>query len=535
MALGASAQPLSYTLLLAEGAKPSARFDGTIAYDPVGRQILLFGGSDADSRNDLWSYSLSQRRWTELAPEGARPPARFGHTLIYDSARRRAVVFGGQNRGFFNDVWAYDISANSWRQIGRDDAGPTRRYGHSGIYDAERDRMIVSHGFTDAGRFDDTWAFDFASNTWRDISPSSGRPLRRCLHHAAYDGANSQMLLYGGCASGFGPCPLGDLWSFDLRTNRWTEKTTQPRPSFREHYGIGFDAMRGVMLIFGGGPSVSNDTWEYDTRSAAWRQASIQGALPDPRSRHEGASDGGTAFFFGGTTNGGLSNELWMLGPAAASNVPAIAGQGVVNGFSFKAGPVAPGQIVTIYGSNLGPHDGISLSLDPVTRKLPAAASGVSVTFNGVAAPLYFVSSDQINVQAPYEIDGAAEAKIVVTVNGTPGEPVTVPVVAASPALFPRAFQTGGIVVLYATGQGRTSPASITGATPSAPFPEPVLPVSLRVGTREAEILFRGQAPGTIGVMQINARVAEGVAGDAVPVVLTIGQSQSQPVSLEIR
>jgi hypothetical protein len=172
------AQTLSYTLLSSAGPQPSPRFDGTIAYDPSTRQIYLFGGEDTAPRDDLWIYSLPDRRWREVQVSGSRPPARFGHTSVFDSTRKQVIVFGGQASGFFNDVWAFDATQNTWRQLSQDGVGPSRRYGHSAVYDAARDRMVISHGFTNAGRFDDTWAFDFISNTWRDLSPSGSRPLR---------------------------------------------------------------------------------------------------------------------------------------------------------------------------------------------------------------------------------------------------------------------------------------------------------------------------------------------------------------------
>ena len=208
------------------GDQPSPRIDTTLTHDPVSGQIFAFGGQDQTaSSNALYTLSIATRRWTKLAPTGDLPPARFGHTTIYDPKRQRLLLFGGQAQGFFNDTWAYDIIANRWNQLTPGE-GPSRRYGHSAIYDPTQDRMIISHGFTDAGRFDDTWSLDLSTNRWRDISPSSGRPLKRCLHHSVYDPVRQQMLLYGGCSSGFGPCPQGDLWSFDLKSERWTELKT---------------------------------------------------------------------------------------------------------------------------------------------------------------------------------------------------------------------------------------------------------------------------------------------------------------------
>src|SRR5215471_10243520 len=320
-----SGQTLTYSLLPAGPAAPSQRFDGTIAYDTTGRQIFLFGGQDTSPRNDLWLYSLDRRQWEQVQVTGAIPPARFGHTLLFDPIRRRLILFGGQAGVFFSDTWAFDISAGVWLQLSPDEAGPSRRYGHSAIYETARDRIVISHGFTDAGRFDDTWAFDLRTNSWSNLSPSVNRPLRRCLHHASYDPMNSRMYLYGGCSSPFGPCPLGDLWAFDLNRNQWTELTSDATPPAREHYGMGFDITRGRLVVFGGaGAGLLNDTWEYDPDSAKWQQTVIDGGLPAARQRHETAyiSEGGTLAFFGGTTSTGLSNELWILSPAFASTSP---------------------------------------------------------------------------------------------------------------------------------------------------------------------------------------------------------------------
>ena len=539
-----AAQPLTYSLIApGGGAKPSPRLDGAIAYDAASHRLLMFGGQDSAARNDLWAYSPASRQWEELQPAGAKPPARFGHTTVLDPVKRRLIVFGGQASGFFSDVWAYDLVQNNWQRLAGDDDGPSRRYGHSGVYDSARNRMIVSHGFTDAGRFDDTWAFDLAKDVWRNLAPSGVKPLRRCLHHAVYDQANQQMLLYGGCASGFGPCPLGDLWSLDLVNNRWTEITAQPRPPARQHYGTAFDAVRERLVIFGGsGSGALNDTWAFDVQARAWQQLNPPGA-PTPRSRHQGAyaSDSGTLFFFGGSAGAGLSNELWTLGPAFLTNTPELSAAGVVNAFSAAGGAVAPGEIVSIYGSNLGPLDGVAFAFDLATGKLPVSGPGVSASWNGIPAPLYFAAAGQLNVQAPYELAGAAAAQLVVTVNGQPSQPVSIPLAATHPGLFPRIWNQdgtvnsasnpaprGSVVILYATGQGLTSPASPTGGYPiGGIYPPPAAETVLRIGGAQAELLFRGQAPFTAGLMQLNARVPMEAAAEA-RVVLRIGAAETE-------
>lgn len=518
-----------------EQPAPQARTDGTAAYDPQGRRLYVFGGRAGTRRNDLWAYAFDRAAWTELQPAGAAPPARDGHTMVLDSARRRLIVFGGQTGGFFNDVWAYAIETGRWTRLDRAGPSPSIRYGHSAIADPRRGRMIISHGFTDEGRFDDTWAFDFATHRWTDISPAE-RPLRRCLHRAAYDPARDRMLLYGGCASGAGPCPLEDLWSFDLAAHAWTQLADGPA---RQFYGVGFDAEMDRMAVFGGngGGAPFDDVWLFDPQANAWAKPEIAGPGPSARSRVEGAfvNGMGVVFFGGAEAGGGSTNELWLLTAAAR---PEVSSEGVANAFNFARGGAAPGEIVSLFVQGGGPMQGVSAQFGEDGR-LPFELAGVTVAWDGILSPLYFVSAEQINAQVPYETAGKTELELVVAHRGLRSAPATVQAAPVRAGLFPAAFnqdgtlnaaenpsKPGDIVTFFLTGQGVTEPPSATGAYPMDGFPEPAAAVAVEVGGETLEILFKGQAPFTAGVMQINARL--GAAVGALPVRVRIGGAVSQ-------
>ena len=514
---------------------PQARTDGTAVYDPQGRRLYVFAGRAGTRRNDLWAYAFDQAAWVALQPQGAAPPARDGHTMVFDSARRRLIVFGGQASSFFNDVWAYEIEADRWTRLDASGPAPNIRYGHSAIADPRRDRMVISHGFTDEGRFDDTWAFDFAANAWTEISPAR-RPLRRCLHRAAYDPARDRMLLYGGCASGAGPCPLDDLWAFDLAANAWTQLASGP-PG-REFYGVGFDSEADRMVIFGGRASgaLLGDVRTFDPAANAWQEPEFSGPGPSARSRVEGAFvDGMGVVFFGGSTAGGRStNELWLFAAAG----PEVSVEGVANAFNFAPGGVAPGEIVSLFVRGGGPRQGVSAQFGPDGR-LPFELAGVTVAWNGMTSPLYFVSDEQINAQVPYETAAATELELTVTHRGRSSAAATVRTTPTKAGLFPVVLNQDGtvnsaanpaapgtVVVLFLTGQGVTTPPSVTGALPMNGYPEPVAPVVVEVGGEALEILFKGQAPLTAGVMQINARLGSGAGALAVRV--RVGDAVSQ-------
>jgi uncharacterized protein (TIGR03437 family) len=227
---------------------------------------------------------------------------------------------------------------------------------------------------------------------------------------------------------------------------------------------------------------------------------------------------------------------------------PVVADGGIVEVFSGMPAPLAPGKLITIYGENLGPAAGAASSFDPAGR-LPLEQARSSVTVNSVAAPILFASAGQINAQVPYEVAGASMAEIAVKANGEASTAVRVPVAAASPDVYAGVFHadgsrnspensasSGSVVVLFATGQGVTVPASATGAASRDVFPEPEAPVRLLVGGREAEVLFRGQAPGTAGVMQVNARLPQNVPAGRAEVTLEVGGvSNRAPVYINMR
>ena len=519
------AQDWRYSPLPTTGEAPPPRIDGTIAYDADTASLYLFGGQANDILNDLWRYSIPSKTWTRLEATGTLPTARLGHTLLFDDQRKRLIVFGGQGRGFFSDVWAFDLKTQRWSPLAPDNSGPSRRYGHSAILDTETNRMIISHGFTSSGRFDDTWAFDLASNQWSNVTPAGSRPLRRCLHHAVLDPASRQMYLYGGCASGFGPCPLGDLWAFDLRSNTWTEITGGVRPPVRQHYGISFDTRRKQLVVFGGsGPGLLGDTWLFTPSSRAWSSLPNLSEGPTPRLRHQGtyAPERGVSYFFGGSASSGNSSELWELRSGLAP-IPRLAQNGVANAFSGRGEAIAPGEIVSLFGDSLGPDEGQSASLE--NGQLPRSLAGSSVEINGIAAPIFYSQTGQLNLQVPAELT-TASAMVRVLRNGERSNELSVPVVPAHPGLFPTTWNQDGsinsttnpatpgtIIVLYATGQGLNP-------TPGA--------TTLLIANRPAELLYAAPIAGTIGLIQINARIPAGLSAGPSPILLRIGEAESQ-------
>ncbi len=222
-----------------------------------------------------------------------------------------------------------------------------------------------------------------------------------------------------------------------------------------------------------------------------------------------------------------LSNILTV---AVGQPAPQFTAASVVNAASYIAGGVAPGEIVTVYGSNFGNQ------------------VNTQVTFDYVPATIVYVTSTQLAVTVPYFVSGTTS--MIVTSNGIASAPVTLNVVPSVPAIFTsdasgkgqaaalnqdysinsalNPAPIGSVVQLFGTGGG-----TLTNDT----LPQLALPVSATVGSVSARVTYAGIAPGLVqGAMQVNVQLPTGITpGPAVPIVLTVGQAMTNQVTLAIR
>jgi hypothetical protein len=308
------AQP-TWTQLSPGGELPSPRRDHSLAADSAGGTVWLFAGRGAEGDlADLWAYDVAGNAWSRIEPAGDVPAARFGHNAAFDPNSNRMLVFGGQaGPNFFNDVWAYDPAANQWSLLA-DGAGPEPRYGAAGALDAGTGVFYVSHGFTNSGRFDDTWGFVVEGSSWLDDSPPEGpRPEARCLVRMASDTVRQRLLFFGGQSNteGF----KGDFWQFDIAALSWQELDIE-RPSPRNLYSfVSRLNVPGLVLFGGNSPNgVLNDLWTFDLEGNAWQPVAVEGTLPPARDSHDAAwLPGGQGMLVFGGRGGDLLNDLWLL------------------------------------------------------------------------------------------------------------------------------------------------------------------------------------------------------------------------------
>jgi uncharacterized protein (TIGR03437 family) len=243
-----------------------------------------------------------------------------------------------------------------------------------------------------------------------------------------------------------------------------------------------------------------------------------------------------------------------------SASLPTVDPAGVVNGASFQPG-VVPGSWLTIKGSNLSPVAQDTWDKAIVNGNLPTSLDGVTVTVGSKPAYVYFISPGQINVQAPDV--GTGPVPITVTTPGGTSVAVTANVVAQSPAFFlwPNnqsvatrqdaslavkdgtfagsttvAAKPGDVVILWGTGFGPTSPPVAAGIQVPGDKIYNASPVSIKIGSADAQVFGAALSPGFAGLYQVAIQVPAGMADGDYPLKATVsGASSPDGVILTVK
>jgi uncharacterized protein (TIGR03437 family) len=233
------------------------------------------------------------------------------------------------------------------------------------------------------------------------------------------------------------------------------------------------------------------------------------------------------------------------IGPALALNValpaPVLSGDGVflnpagiVNAGSSApfTDDIAPGELLTLYGTNLA-----NTTVVASTVPYPTTLGNIQVMINNVAAPIYVVSPGQVSAWVPYGVTGSI-AQIQVINSGVASNTATMWVGTTAPGIF--TIPSGGLgygavlhadyslvttshpavagetVLIFLTGLGAVTPAVGDGAlAPTTTLSNTAATITADIGGTTAAVSFAGLAPGLAGLYQMNITVPSGLtAGD---------------------
>jgi len=245
------------------------------------------------------------------------------------------------------------------------------------------------------------------------------------------------------------------------------------------------------------------------------------------------------------------NNRIRVLTPA----LPTI--YAVTNAASYAFGSVSPGEMVTIFGTAIGPAAAAGATTDPSTDKLATTIGGVQVLFNGTAAPMIYASTTQVSAVVPYEMASVASPSVWIKYAGQTSNAYQLTTTTTVPGLFtqnasgsgPGAILNqdnsvngpgnraakGSIAQVYMTGEGQTNPPSVTGAITTATLPPPqvtpapALPIMVWIAGQSVPYTYAGEAPGLVaGMMQINVQIPSNAPSGALSIVVSIGGNTSQ-------
>lgn len=295
---------------------PAPRGYMSMAYDVESDQVIMFGGQTGDYRDpasysdETWSYDVSAEEWTQMKPSSS-PSKRSAADMVYDTESDRAILFGGADQisWDFNDTWAYDYNSNIWMEMAK---GPAKHLGSRLAYDSESDRIILFGGL-DIDKwllYNDTWAYDFNSNTWTELKPNIAPPGRN-YQAMTYDSRSDRVIVWGG--TDLNGIPLDNsVWSYDFNTNTWQElKSTGIVPVGRDYPVMVHDIDSDQVILFGGSLG-SDETWSYDYNTETWTKMEPK-KIPGKRSRHEMVycASTGQVLLFGGQIGGQEFEYTW--------------------------------------------------------------------------------------------------------------------------------------------------------------------------------------------------------------------------------
>jgi uncharacterized protein (TIGR03437 family) len=230
---------------------------------------------------------------------------------------------------------------------------------------------------------------------------------------------------------------------------------------------------------------------------------------------------------------------------------PSILPFGIVSAASYEAGGVAPGEILSIFGNDLGPERPESAQLSPSVG-YPTILTTSQVLFDGAPAPLMRAVDGQLTVFAPFGIAGQTSTLVQVSNIGMLSDPVRLSVSPFKPALFTLTQSGGGAaavlnadgsvnspsnpasrgsyIAIFGTGGGQTNPPSFTGQISGEGTSSLGAPVTVMFGRVPGAVTYAGTAPLEIGgLFQINVSVPpDAPTGTAISLLVVIGGWTSQ-------
>ncbi|HWQ36834.1 MAG TPA: M36 family metallopeptidase [Blastocatellia bacterium] len=526
-----------------------------------------FTSSSTTPAQQHYVYDIAGNSWSLAS---AVPAAAYFYALAADEARGSYYLTGGSNNlsGPLAIVRAYNPQTEAWSEL---PPMSTARYGHEAAM--IEGRLYVAGGFGLTGGLVSAEVFDFSAQKWSPVA-SLSRPRRFAASAVGRDAAGNPLWLIAGGEDPLTGLPVSGAEAYDVRRNRWValdNSFNQPTPRTQSagavingaFYTIGGAAVQGSFVTLNTVPAVERmrvdgfnaisttappvlavpatqtatagrelrfSVSASDLNSAVPLTITAQG-LPDRASfTTTSITSNSTRGEFRWTPSSEDTGKTLMLTFTASDdslcdvrsvmiNVVATAPLAVVSAASYRGDVISPDSIVAAFGTNLAVRTETAQTLP-----LPLELAGTSVTVNGVAAPLFFVSPNQINFAVPGSPDIGESGEATVIVHTPTGSYAlgTVALAPSHPALFSADSSGQGEAAALATPDGITyqsPPFDVTlDGRPNilvlygTGFRHAAEAVTVRIGDRQARVLYAGAQGSFVGLDQLNVEIPQSLA-----------------------
>ena len=193
-------------------------------------KMLIFGGNisgvsedqEWTNINELWEYTIQSRQWNPLYHSGDIPPASELTTMVYigNDTVFLVSVDTDDTESHTSRFYTYSISANKWTKLTGFETKPGHREGPSLVYSADRKKIFLVGGWSNATgsdvTLDDFWEYNTVTKSWIEIDDGENAPPSRTGHVMVL--SNNRILIHGGGHNDSDGTTeyLGDVWIYYL-------------------------------------------------------------------------------------------------------------------------------------------------------------------------------------------------------------------------------------------------------------------------------------------------------------------------------
>jgi hypothetical protein len=326
--VGAAGSPSTYAgdwawTNLTRGPAPPPSAGDLLAYDQASNRFIEFGGWNGTTLNETWALDPTTGAWTQLHPTSA-PPVRADAAFVYDSTDGLCYLFGGWTQyangtyARYGDMWSFSLTGDRWTEL-FPSVSPSPRSDSAIAFDPIDNEIVLVGGFSGTAYLGDEWTYSPTTNTWSPLASSGPLPSPRADGRMVYDSANRSMILFGGndySGANFTFHHLDDTWSLSPATGKWAEILSARSPQARDYAIQAFDPTHDWVLLTAGfgNQTILGDLWAFAPANATWWPLAVT-ASPPARYAGVGGFDSVDAMLIvsGGVGTAGLLNDTWAL------------------------------------------------------------------------------------------------------------------------------------------------------------------------------------------------------------------------------